>query len=256
MGAKSKRKLSPDFLEERVVPGLAQQENLYQEHLARYRFAISYIKGKKVLDAGCGCGNGAYFLATKGAKKVVGVDNSEEALAYCRNHYQAPNLSFKKMDCKRLKFGDETFDAIVSFEVIEHLKIPVAFLKEIKRVLTKKGIFIISTPNAEDKSSVKSKFHFREYNPEQLRCLLEKYFSGVILYGQRFNPLLIKESEEKAKQVAGVSRNFANYIPASLKKILYAKFINKYLFTAEDKDILIEEEKFTDCRAIIGVCYK
>jgi 2-polyprenyl-3-methyl-5-hydroxy-6-metoxy-1,4-benzoquinol methylase len=256
MRIRSKKWLSSDFLEERVVPDLAEQANLYQGHLARYRLAINYIKDKKVLDAGCGCGYGAHLLAKKGAKKVVGVDNSEEALAYCKDRYQAPNLSFKKMDCTRLNFADESFDAIVSFEVIEHLKNQVAFSKEMKRVLTKKGIFIISTPNAKDKSSVKSKFHFREYNPGQLRRLLKKYFSDVTLYGQRFNPLLIKNSEEKAKQLAGASKILGKYIPDSLKNYIYSKFFNKYLLSVGVDDILIEKEKFEGTGNIIGVCYK
>lgn len=254
MMVKSKKWLSSDFLEERVVPDLAKQANLYQEHLRRYRFATSYLQDKKVLDAGCGCGYGAHLLAKKGAKKVVGIDNSQEAITYCQNHYQAPNLSFEKMDCTKLSFSNESFDAVVSFEVIEHLKNPVAFLKEIKRVLVKKGILIISTPNAKEKSLVKSKFHFREYSSEEFRRLLKKYFSKVVLYGQRFNPLLIKESEKKAKQVMNTSKILGKYIPGSLKKFLYSKFVNQYLLSVEDKDILIKKDKFTDCRAIIGVC--
>lgn len=49
-----------------------------------------------------------------------------------------------------LPFKNETWDIITSFDMIEHLKEPDAFLEEAFRVLKAGGIFIISTPNLSD----------------------------------------------------------------------------------------------------------
>lgn len=58
---------------------------------------------------------------------------------------------FKKVDfCfEKLPWQDASFDAVVSFETIEHLENPHHFIREIKRVLRPNGVFILSTPNID-----------------------------------------------------------------------------------------------------------
>jgi 2-polyprenyl-3-methyl-5-hydroxy-6-metoxy-1,4-benzoquinol methylase len=56
------------------------------------------------------------------------------------------NLEFMVMDAKRVGFEDESFDVVISMEVIEHIAEQSVFLEEIKRVLRIDGIFILSTP--------------------------------------------------------------------------------------------------------------
>src|SRR5436305_1525474 len=44
------------------------------EHRCRYRFALPYARGARVLDIACGTGFGAAMLAEAGARSVCGVD--------------------------------------------------------------------------------------------------------------------------------------------------------------------------------------
>jgi 2-polyprenyl-3-methyl-5-hydroxy-6-metoxy-1,4-benzoquinol methylase len=88
----------------------------YYLHLNRYRFVSGFVKDKLCLDAGCGVGYDSAYLARKGAKKVVGGDKSEDALSYARN---TAELEFKLLDATSLPFADNSFDVVVSFEVIE-----------------------------------------------------------------------------------------------------------------------------------------
>jgi len=71
----------------------------------------------------------------------------EEAIKFakekCKN---VKNIEFLVASAYELPFEDNSFDYIVSSEVIEHLKYPEKMLLEIKRVWNKKGKIIISTP--------------------------------------------------------------------------------------------------------------
>ena len=173
---------------ERVVPGKSDHI-IFQEHTCRYIFASNYTKGKKVLDNACGTGYGAhYLLKSGGAKEVVGVDISEDAVCYAKNGYEGENISFVCADALNLPFLNEYFDVIVSFETIEHLQNHHRFLSECQRVLKKDGLLVCSTPNKKIYSPYSEKplnpFHFREFYPEEFYELLSKYFTIIDLYGQ------------------------------------------------------------------------
>lgn len=111
-----------DFTGERMVPGKADKATELQ-HINRYNFAKELVKDMRVLDVACGEGYGSNMLAET-AKEVIGVDISKEAIEQANEKYSKENLSFKVMDAEGLSFDDNYFDAIVSFETIEHLGRP------------------------------------------------------------------------------------------------------------------------------------
>jgi len=119
----------------------------FQIHLARYAFAAEFVKGKVVLDVACGWGYGSRFLFDKGARIVVGGDISAEAVECAQTFWRRQGTEFIVLDATRLPFADNSFDAIVSMETIEHLEQYKDFLSECNRVLEKGGVFICSTPN-------------------------------------------------------------------------------------------------------------
>jgi 2-polyprenyl-3-methyl-5-hydroxy-6-metoxy-1,4-benzoquinol methylase len=117
-------------------------------HLSRYSIVKTICKGKRILDIACGEGYGSYLLSQWGAEEVVGIDISQEAIEKANKHFKLDNINFYKMDAGNLnKIEDASFDLIVSFETIEHLKNPGKFLKEVVRVATKNAIIVISCPN-------------------------------------------------------------------------------------------------------------
>lgn len=76
-------------------------------------------KHDRVLDAGCGSGTIANFLATH-AGEVIGMDSNPSAINYTRAAYNAPNLEFRLGQFEDL-IRDKRFDRIYCIEVIEHL---------------------------------------------------------------------------------------------------------------------------------------
>ncbi len=159
-----------------------------QIHIERYRYALSSIGGGAVLDIASGIGYGTNMLAQDArVKSVTGVDVSKEAIAKARSAFAAPNLRFELVDGNSLPFADESFDAIVSFETIEHTADPHAFLAELRRVLRTGGALVISTPNKRFHSHRKrapwNPFHTVEYYPEEFRGVLRSVFPNITFWG-------------------------------------------------------------------------
>jgi len=91
-----------------------------QDHLARYEFACTYARGKRVLDIACGTGYGTAHLADCGAVSVDGADLADDAVRYAQNRFHRPNTRFHRGDICLFQNGSP-YDLIVSFETIEHV---------------------------------------------------------------------------------------------------------------------------------------
>jgi SAM-dependent methyltransferase/glycosyltransferase involved in cell wall biosynthesis len=176
-----------EFTGERVIPGKVEDE-LLLEHVSRYRFAASYVADREVLDFGCGSGYGAAILKRAGARKVVGSDLTPEAVRFAHSHYAGPGLGFCVADCERCCFPDHSFDAVVSFELIEHLQSYPEFLAEVRRVLRPGGVFVLSTPNKRTYRThpgiPPNPFHVHEFDLDEFRGVLESLFPAVVIFGQ------------------------------------------------------------------------
>lgn len=179
------------FTGERVIPDRYELKPMLQEHVARYEFALPYIKDSAVLDLGCGCGYGSYLLATNGAKHVVGVDIADDALAYAEKYYRAPNLSFGRMDVTALNLPPQSFDTAVCLEVFEHVDDYEALLREAVRVLVPGGTLVLSTPNKLVWSPGKEKpinpWHIWEFTREDFGKVLDAYLADVKYWCQTTN---------------------------------------------------------------------
>jgi ubiquinone/menaquinone biosynthesis C-methylase UbiE len=173
-----------EFTGERVIPGQVN-DDLWSEHVARYAFARRYAQGKRVLDAGCGAGYGSAELA-QSAAAVTGVDIAADAIEYASANYPLSGLRFVESSCTSVPFPMESFDLVVAFEVIEHLTDYRAFVDECARVLTREGLFIVSSPNkryyAETRAAIgPNLFHEHEFEAAEFVRELERVFQNVRL---------------------------------------------------------------------------
>ena len=115
-------------------------------HKERYNFASNLISGRRVLDGACGTGYGSSILSEK-AQHVVGIDLEREAIAYANDNYSHEKCEFKNSFVEYTPFDDSSFDAVVSFETIEHTICPSSHFREIVRLLKSDGIAVLSVPN-------------------------------------------------------------------------------------------------------------
>ena len=189
---------------------------LWQEHINRYAFVLSYVSSKVVLDVACGTGYGTELIS-KTADLVVGVDVSRDALTYAMNHYgKTRNTGFVLADARYLPFQGSAFDTVVSFETIEHLIHPEVFLQEIHSILKLGGKLIVSTPNRKITISIKGKpanpFHLNEFYADEFSLLLGIFSPKIQFYGQCMYTL--KDQ---------LFRILDTHLPAS-SKVLFKKF--------------------------------
>ncbi len=102
------------------------------------------LKIATVLDVGCGEGFTLKKLKEKKIGKIFkGVDLEKEAIKLGKR--ENPNLDLSIGDIYNLKFKDNSFDLVISTEVLEHLEKPGIALKELKRV--SKKYILLSVPN-------------------------------------------------------------------------------------------------------------
>ena len=154
--------------------------NAYQE--ARFKWVLDClgdIKGKKILDVGCGDGALTYRIVKKGAD-VIGIDDSKKGIELAKEIFNKKKVSarFILADVCQMPINDNSIDYVVCSEVIEHLKEPEKMLSEAQRVLKKNGKIIITTPYRFGEI-LWDKHHVREYYPSELKSLLVKYFSDI-----------------------------------------------------------------------------
>jgi SAM-dependent methyltransferase len=170
----SLRLLSQDFLAERLVPELEVDTVQYFDHVRRYQFAQQYVYDRRVLDIACGTGYGSDILIRGGARLVVGADISTAALDYARQRW--PMGNFVQADARNIPLAGASVEVVVSFETLEHLADPGAFLAEIKRVLVPGGCLILSAPNravaSPNSTTPFSPYHAFEPTRAELLALL------------------------------------------------------------------------------------
>lgn len=109
-------------------------------------------KGMNILDLGCGRGDVAICLAKKGIN-VTGIDYSKDAIELANKSLKKMPLKirklvkFFKLDAKIKKFKEDTFDAVISLDVFEHLYKEELFIvmENIANSLKKDGILLVHT---------------------------------------------------------------------------------------------------------------
>ena len=214
-------KQSLDNADERIfTPPWGPSNNIFREHIARYAFVKPHLKGCDVLDVACGTGYGSHALSRL-AKSVIGLDISSASIQFANQHYHSPNLKYIVGDALALPFPDQCFDAVVSFETIEHLSDQNAFLKEIRRVLKNNGTLFMSTPDREviplfmiNPSEYKNPFHVRELSKKEFADLLSKYFTITLWYGQgRY----LGQPNRDNKPVLSSIKKFFRWVPERIR---------------------------------------
>lgn len=150
---------------------------------------IKYLKpASRILVPGCGpCLEGKTFMRARHHITAVDVSGRFENIARKNSN------EFRRMDVtKALKFKTNSFDAVVAFELIEHLGFVESFLEECARVLKKGGLLVLSTPSQSYWKTraelffgkdILSDFHPRTFTPQSLEKKLKPRFSVEKMIG-------------------------------------------------------------------------
>ncbi len=175
---------------ERIIPKLMKPMNgMLLEHIARYYFAIPYIKGR-VLDIACGTGYGCHMVAKDRKREVheiVGVDVDQETILYANREYNHQKVTYIQGDALDPELPEKLglFDTILSFETIEHVQNDQLFMDNLYRMLKPGGMLILSSPFGRGRGMPTSEpFHVHQLTPKEFEELFT-HFSSMEMYYQR-----------------------------------------------------------------------
>ncbi len=190
---------------------------VYQRSRLAYVEAAKMVSGR-VLEIGTGTGYGIDIIAPSCTTFTTLDKYCSEAIGELPD-----NVEFVNATVPPLPFKDESFDYVVSFQVIEHIVDDKEFIREVHRVLRKGGKFIVTTPN-RPMSLTRNPWHVREYTSEELYMLLMN-FAEVECKGVVGNERVMAYYEKNRESVRRIMRfdilRMQWWLPASLLKIPY-----------------------------------
>lgn len=200
---------------------IASDNPIHQRLLKAYYLAENHVNGD-LLEIGCGEGRGIAMLKDK-VDSYTALDKIQDVID--RLSEQFKNVTFIQDNIPPLnKLGNDQFDVVITFQVIEHIQDDKAFLQEIYRVLKPGGKALITTPNIK-KTLTRNPWHIREYTAKELEKLAGEVFDKVEMKGITGNDKVWEYYEQNKKSVEKITRfdifNLQYKLPRGLLKIPY-----------------------------------
>lgn len=218
---------------ERATNNVPVGNYVYQRHAFAYVRAIDHI-GDNVIELGCGSGYGMQMLAPS-CSWYVGLDKYIP-----QNRSASINTAFFKARFPDLRnIGDNSFDTVICFQVIEHIKKDGRLLEEARRILKPGGRLLLTTPNRL-MSLTRNPFHIREYTPESIHRLIGSCFTNFDIQGIYGKKIVREYYEGNKKSVESILRwdifHLRHRLPAALLKVPYSLLnnINRILLSNAD----------------------
>lgn len=214
-----------------------------------YPFVYLAHKNKgKLLELGCGSGATLKLFSDWGWQ-AQGLDFDAQAV----NNAQAKGLTVNHGDIFSQHFPDNSFDAIFSSHVVEHVTDPLSLLEESFRILKPNGIYVAVMPNSTSKLHQIFKSNWREldpprhlhiFNPESLKLMTDK---------TSFKSIEIKTSNYSAAGVWFMSYKIGKFGTANMHDLsriryfgqlvrLYLQFTHRFSRMSGEELILIAQK--------------
>ena len=245
----------------------------YHEHVARYRFAETYLQPGWTLDIACGTGYGSERLSRRPGIRLAGADVDLPSLVQALRQFPQPRISFLAASGTGLPFPDGRFHNVVSLETIEHIRDHRGYLRELGRVLNTGGACIISTPNREysERHNRTNPYHVREYAESELRGLLQEHFASVEMFYQGFGASYhdrvrdysasIQHEKERVNRfvrfgIDRIYRPLKRVIPFGIANLFIRRLLRLQFPQPAISDISIAPEPQEDSSVFIAVCRK
>jgi len=135
----------------------------------------------RILEIGCGIGTVVNELSSKG-HDIIGIDISSEAIEYGRKKYS--DIRLEVQAAETLPYEDASFEAVLSFDLFEHIAAIDKHISEVRRVLRPDGYYLFQTPNRYSniiyetlwtKSLQWRQYHPSLHSPGQLRRRMARH---------------------------------------------------------------------------------
>lgn len=173
-------------------------DSLLALHAAGYREVLDRVGTGRMLDLGCGLGDGTVTFASDD-RMLVGIDYDQETAASAVRLHPDVDLTTICSDGAKLPVRTGTFDDVCSSHLIEHFVEPEFHVAEVARVLAPGGRAFFLTPNKP--ADFENPYHVYLFEPEDLQGMLERHFAHVEVLGLDATPV-VKADFEKRRNMA------------------------------------------------------
>ena len=159
------------------------------------------LKGKRILDLGCGYGENCIEFVKMGASRVVGVDISKKMLEVAKKENPSPKITYLNIPMEEIGSIQAKFDLIVSSLALHYVENFQEICKLVYNLLDKKGHFIFSQENPIntcftsgsrwtcDKDGNKLYANISNYSVDGKRCSTW-FVDDVIKYHRTFSSII------------------------------------------------------------------
>jgi len=132
-----------DDASQKVALDQEDEPNRYSIQLYHRLANAIDLKGKSIVEIGCGRGGGlAYIAKTFNPSNALGIDLEPRAVDFASKHHPLPGLSFKQGDALHIPVEDHSFDVLLNVESSHRYLDMDQFLSEVTRVLKDDGYFL------------------------------------------------------------------------------------------------------------------
>jgi SAM-dependent methyltransferase len=210
---------APAVAEAWRYPELAAEDDRWRHQVYLYLFLLESARrcrGRSdpsclsVVDVGCGRGGGLSAMTRYGGLgPAVGVDPSEQHIAFCRRLYDGQGLDFRVGTAARLPIPDSSVDLVSSVESSHTYPDIDAFLREARRVLVTGGLLLLADCRAAGSSSARLETHMRRGGMTVLLAeeITERVCEACTLDIERFPRLIGRPKAAFPSRLARAKRN-------------------------------------------------
>lgn len=188
------------------------------------KLALIDLDRRRVLDVGCGTGGLGPLVHQRGAE-YVGGDYHRHVLRFAKPGIRQNYLQISAVS---LPFRDASFDLIVCFDVIEHLvggyRWQRQFLNEARRVLTRTGLILLTTPNFWYPYDAHTELYGPQFLPKPLADVYIRLRNPAFLKEHRsFREIQLMRPAELRRAIAETGLSTLHDLPCGLDSDEYRR---------------------------------
>lgn len=139
-----------------------------------FRSLLPDLRGKRVLDLGCGFGWHCRYARAQQARSVVGVDLSEKMLARAREATDDPGIAYRRSAIEDIDFPADAFDVVISSLALHYVERFDRVCAKVHRCLKAEGTFVFSVEHPIFTARAAQDWHYGP-NGERLHWPVDAY---------------------------------------------------------------------------------
>ncbi|MGH7524360.1 MAG: class I SAM-dependent methyltransferase, partial [Gemmatimonadales bacterium] len=147
----------------------------------RYAVAADLGAGRRVLELGCGAGNGLGLVNAR-ARHLVAADRSALLLKQARQQFRS-RVPLVRLDAASLPFRDAAFDVVICFEATYYFADAAAVFNAIARVLIPGGTVLFVNANPERLDFIPSQLSIAYHSAAAFLSVLTAHGFDVVVQG-------------------------------------------------------------------------